>query len=71
MIKHWAQEILGYPFSGIYRDHNIMIYVDYLNCFYELEIYTRIKVASILIKEDKYVRPEVYYNTTFHTIYAD
>ena len=58
MIKHWAQEILGYPFSVIYRDHNIMIYVDYLNCFYELEIYTRIKVASILIKEDKYVRPE-------------
>ena len=71
MIKHCAQEILGYPFSVIHRDHNIMIYMDYLNCLYEPEISTHIKVASILIKEDKYVRPEVYYNTTFHTIYAD
>ena len=35
MIKRWAQELLGCPFSVIHHSNKMMKYVDALNRFYE------------------------------------
>ena len=48
----------------------MMKYVDALNKFYEPEISTHLKVAAILRGEDKFIIPESYNNTTFHTLDA-
>ena len=42
--------------------------MDAFDCFYEQEIYIHIKVGAILRQEEKFLRPESYNHTTFHTL---
>ena len=68
MIKRCAQKLLGYQYAVIPYKHKVIKEADYSNTFYEPKISINFKVPAILMKEEKYLLPETYYNNTFHTL---
>ena len=70
MIKLWAQELLGYQISVIQYKNKMAKDADDLNHLYELKISTHHKVTSIIRQEHKYLIPESYNHTKFHTFEA-